>query len=795
MQLDHLVDTSPEPARLFGRTRARATRRVETATPSARGGRVREWLDAIIASDPGLVRLFAALQVMLAIGITIAVAYVFLKTTHLMWIEAPDGVTLPADQLAMLAAQHHGVTVLAMMLSGIIALMTVWSVNESTPKQIAITMLPMPIPMLATMMLGIELAPHRSLAMVTMALVMGLGVYLRKFVVRFGPRVVLYGMLLFNGYLTGFMSGNAISKDQIGEVALILWIAVGVNVLFKIVVSLPIERGRVMRMVRSFEARAQKVIGTAIQVIDARDERERERARKRLHTQMLRLNEVALVIDASLTGPGMLPRGVTPAAAHDELFAIELAVQNVGRTIEQLADAELPVATRLEIRDWLNDLRAGRSQRAAENVRVGRDSREAQLATVSEHDRMRVHRLATAIEDWANLRATWEVRRTQLAETETFASPVRLVMGNLPGSSLVSTKAAAGAGGRATLAARLHLDPPAQLAIRVMLGVGLASLLGSLLDERRFYWAVMAVFVAFLGANTAHEQATKAANRVIGTAAGIVIGSLLAHLIGASFWSIIAILLAVGFSMYFGPISYIFMTIGFTVGLSQLYEELGQYSDSLLMLRFEETLLGAAVAALVAFAIFPVHARHAAHVAMAEYVDALVAQLDAARDWLRGRDDARLTAASRALDAANQQLLATIRPLTRLPFRRARLEDNLGFFSYAAHQASNLAADLVRLDRPEPALVAELSIALDGVQQRVGRLQGIVAGDAVDVTPTHTDEVLTAALDRTSTQGDARGVRVLRDLDRLDEIITELRDSMIGREVTGIVAPAAVRRV
>ena len=142
-------------------------------------------------------------------------------------------------------------------------------------------------------------------------------------------------------------------------------------------------------------------------------------------------------------------------------------------------------------------------------------------------------------------------------------------------------------------------------------GFAVASALGSILSERRFYWAVIAVFIAFVGANTSGEQVTKAVNRVLGTIVGILLGSLLAHAIGHSTWSLAVIVLALGFGVYFIRVSYALMVIGVTVMVSELYEQLGEFSNHLLLLRLEETAIGAVVAALAALLVFPVRTIHA----------------------------------------------------------------------------------------------------------------------------------------------------------------------------------------
>ncbi|HXO85431.1 MAG TPA: hypothetical protein VN803_07890, partial [Gemmatimonadales bacterium] len=105
--------------------------------------------------------------------------------------------------------------------------------------------------------------------------------------------------------------------------------------------------------------------------------------------------------------------------------------------------------------------------------------------------------------------------------------------------------------------------------------------------------------------------------------------------------------------------------------VSELYEQLGEFSDHLLLLRLEETTIGAVVAALAALLVFPVHTRRAAGVAARNYYARLGELLSGLVDRLDGRRaESSLTSAIRGLDHANQQLLSTARPLSRSPFRR-----------------------------------------------------------------------------------------------------------------------------
>jgi Fusaric acid resistance protein-like len=658
-------------------------------------GRVAAWRDLLAASDPGLNRLLAAVEVMVSITVTIAAVYGFMQLTNVMWVHPPSGHVPSPAQLALLAAQHHGVTELAMLLGGLIALLTTFAVLDPHPRGQALTMSLMPIPLIATMALSIQLVTHRTAGIALLAVVMGITTYLRKFVPRFGTRVVLYGILLFIGFMFGFLSAGAITEHEIGWIAVIAWLAVLVNLLLKVLVYRPLDRGRVRRTARAFRARARAVAAAAAELYGAAVPS--DQATRRLHNQLVRLNGTALVIDASITAPTALSQGVLPLDAHTHLFELERRIHNIARLAERLAARELPPQARREVRAWLSDLRTGRSDRAARAIpALGRTSGPVSLAGVADTDTAAIHQLAREVVAVAStLTAPTPHRSSQDSDHAPFQSAVTLIAGDLPGSALVGARAAARAGHRGALLQRLRLDAPAQAAIRVILAVAVASALGSLASERRFYWAVIAVFVAFMGTNTSGEQVIKTIHRVAGTIAGILIGSLLANAIGHSTWSLAVIVGALGLGAYFIKVSYATFVIGLTVALAQLYSQLGEYSNHLLVVRLEETAIGGAVAIIAALVVFPVGTRRAARIAEHAYLDSLADLLGRLIDRLRSRpEDAPLSSASRALDHAHQQLLATARPLARNPLRRDPIEHTLPLFTRTTNHARNFVAEL-----------------------------------------------------------------------------------------------------
>ncbi len=756
------------------------------------GRRVRDWSDALIASDPGLGRLVQALEVAAGIGVTIAAEYGFAQLAHPFWESGPSGVTLSATEAATLVSQHHALTLLAMLLGGIIGMISSLAVTDVTRRGQAITMIGMPIPLLATLAISTELAPHRAVGLVGLALVVGLGTYLRKFVPRFGPRVVMYGMLLFMGYFFGFLAGSELPLGQIYWVAAILWLAVLVNLALRFIVFNRVASGALSRSRRSFAARSRGVIAEASAVLEVTGNSGSRQPRhtRQLGRRLVRLNESAITLDALLADPRLrLGRGEAQAL-HDALFELELGLENLGRATITLVrpDAGLDPGSRAQVQRWLADLAVGDTSEAAaygEN-----EVSDETVGTASANGNIVFATAATVVEVGNSLmrwqRGEPSPTRVQATDevdfTTAYESPVMLIGGNLAGSSPSSNAALAPEG----LAARLHLDAPAVTAIRVAIAVGAASAIASEVNEQRFYWAVIAVFITFMGANTAGEQIIKAGQRVLGTCAGIVLGSLLANAVGPSTWSIAVILPAITFGVYFQRVSYALMTAGITVMVSMLYVDLGEFSNGLLLDRLELTAIGSAIAMLAALVIFPVRTRRVVRQAALQYLDALLAFVEglaeSVKDASRGARPTATsdsTVAARHLDDTLQQLLVTARPLSRDPFRRDELEHNLQVFVLSAHFARNLAADAGAVSAFGETERAQVATALETATGHVRMLQ-----DAISHGSDPDFELVGSAVDPLSEagrslaeQGIARSDprrRLLRALFNLDGALVQL---------------------
>src|SRR6201999_837056 len=267
-------------------------------------------------------------------------------------------------------------------------------------------------------------------------------------------------------------------------------------------------------------------------------------------------------------------------------------------------------------------------------------------AALTDGDRILLHRFATSLTEFAAAiekfrqypasQAPDDVAAEALAEDapEEFQSQVAVFGGWLPGWAAIAGAASQERGGSG-LIERIKLAPYARIAIQMGIAVGGAIIAGDALSGRRFYWAVIAAFITFMGANTAGEQLRKSVFRVAGTVVGVIAGAVLAHLVGGVVWlQIVVVLVSLFLGLYLFRINYTFMTIGITVMVSQLYVELDEFSNSLLLLRLAETAVGAGVAILTVLLVLPLHVGRVARVAARQQVEALADLADRCLDRL-----------------------------------------------------------------------------------------------------------------------------------------------------------------
>lgn len=188
---------------------------------------------------------------------------------------------------------------------------------------------------------------------------------------------------------------------------------------------------------------------------------------------------------------------------------------------------------------------------------------------------------------------------------------------------------------------------------------------GELLSSSRWYWAVIAAFVTFSGTTSRGETLTKGWQRLIGTAAGVPAGVLVASAVGGNTpWSLALIFVCLFFGFYLIQVAYSLMIFWITTMLALLYGLLGQFSVGLLVLRIEETAIGAAIGVLVAMLVLPTSTRTTITDGARSFLATLGDLVEAAVPTPLASAE-NLTEQARELDEQLQQVRTSAKPRTR----------------------------------------------------------------------------------------------------------------------------------
>jgi uncharacterized membrane protein YccC len=231
------------------------------------------------------------------------------------------------------------------------------------------------------------------------------------------------------------------------------------------------------------------------------------------------------------------------------------------------------------------------------------------------------------------------------------------------------------------------------------------------------------------------------------------------------------------------------MVIGITVMVSQLYVQLGEFSNSLLGLRLAETAIGSSVAIIVVTLVLPLRTRRVLRVALRAHVHAVRVLADHATSVLLGElesSGSTLRADARAVDASDQALMATAQPLRRNLFG-SHDEDTaqvMRLASASRHYSRNLVNDAEGIGPLDPALRLDVARAAATLSSSLHILADSLTG------PIDADYTRSSALfDRTERrlEDDAarldKGQLAIRDLKLIDGAMAKLAE-LAGLPVT-----------
>jgi uncharacterized membrane protein YgaE (UPF0421/DUF939 family) len=699
------------------------------------------WLDWLDATDPGLMRLRMATEIMVAIALVLVLEWLFVRASGALQVPVP--AKAPVAVATQLWKLNHALFVIALLLGAILAMITGFAVTMyPTARGQLITMLFLPLLLLAALAIGLEVHV-RAASLALLVVTLTIGTYCR----RFGPRGFMGGMLAFMGCFLGFFIQDFVRLADFGWLAAEVGIAAAATIAVHFVFFRPRPAVAVRRMQRSYSARARAVASEVASLYAAmtrpgKASGGRHRVQRRLQRQLLRLNEAALLIDARLDDQTAAAVGSSAATLHQRLFDTEVGLSNVARFAPAIARRALPGHVTAAIGRALGGIRdadLATVLAAAEAIRGALDDPQQGRSPMTADDRVLLHRFATSVTDFAAamhaFRPCPDGQAPADAAGPEFRTQVTTFGGWLPGSASIAGNASQERGGAGWLE-RFRLAPYTRTAIQMGVAVSGAILAGDAMSPRRFYWAVIAAFIVFMGTSTAGEQIRKGFFRMVGTLGGVVIGSLLAHAVGDVVWlQIVVVLVALFLGLYLFRINYTLMTIGITVMVSQLYVELDEFSNNLLLLRLGETAVGAGVAMLTVLLVLPLHIRRVARVAARHQIEALADLIARCTGRLgdassAAGSDLELRAAARRVDVAYQALAATVWPM-RTPLFGRLAPQIAGFMATvvaARHYARNLLLDVSaqRADL-DPAGTAALTVAQSQLSASIAAVTAALA--------------------------------------------------------------------
>ncbi|MGN6781332.1 MAG: FUSC family protein [Marmoricola sp.] len=627
--------------------------------------------DFIAGSDPGLTRFSTAASAALSMASALGLEYLL---AHLRGAD-PQG------------------TLIGMLLGAVVAMMGAMALTGSAVWSKIRTAAGFPLAIGLGMAAGIAAAGHSRIMLTGFVAVMFVAVFVR----RFGLPFFFYGFMLWMGYFFASFLGAGWSMlpwlfaDTAVAAA---WVA-----LLAVTVTRTSAARTLTRVRRSFAARARRMATAVTELLAADNDTTRARARRRLHSQQAQLGEAALIIEAWSVEKRALPDGWSPQALRRRVLETQLALDGIALAGEALAEA--PSGVR----------RAAATLTRAVSLRRLDLVPALAVALRERHDvganRAAVDLLAGATTDYVELvRHAGDPPRVDATD---FDASVSLMMGNLPGSVTVAREVEAR--GRRWNPLR-RLDFTTRQAVQVALAGALAIVLGRWLNETRYYWAVIAAFIAFTGTGSRAETFLKASNRVLGTLVGLVAGIELAQVTtGHPGWILTTIVLSMFCGFYLVRVNYAYMIFFITIMVAQLYTVLHEFSDGLLVLRLEETVIGAAAGIAVGFLVMPVSTRDTVRQAQQDLLTSLADLLEAVAGRPREDEDGPRDpeALLRACENELRELALVAAPLTRpLLFRNdpALARHRLLLFARIVQTVRSVVAESRRGHSVAPALDA-----------------------------------------------------------------------------------------
>lgn len=263
-------------------------------------------------------------------------------------------------------------------------------------------------------------------------------------------------------------------------------------------------------------------------------------------------------------------------------------------------------------------------------------------------------------------------------------------------------------------------------AVQATVGAGFALVVGQLVSDERWYWAVGATWWVFVNTASRGETLVRGFRRVLGTVIGIGLGLLVAVPLDGAGLPTAALLAACVFGIFYtAAVSYTWMMLCVTVLAELLYGLLGVLTPDLLALRLAETGIGALGAALAVLFVLPVTTHTTTDAWIQRALRCVHACTAEAAARLAGTPDAdpapRVAELEQLLARVRLSVAPLVHPLNPMLGRKRRARRVLALLDDCAREIRGLVA--VAAD-PEASHDARLAAACWRVETAVEALTG-----------------------------------------------------------------------
>jgi uncharacterized membrane protein YccC len=626
--------------------------------------------DRLVASDPALERLQSGLRAVLTAGVC---AGAFLLLTRLLGLKyeyALGGIVVP-----MIAAA---------------------ALPDAGRRQQQVTMAWVPVVASAMLVLGSLVGDNPWLSGGCFLLVLFAAFEVR----RFGPRATGLGTIAYQSFFYALLLKVPPSKAQWDPLFVFAGCAIAFGIRFWLV---PEHPGRMLRSeLRAWRAR----IAALLHDMERGLERGDGAGAKTVDAHLAALNAQSLGLESRLVDFACEPEGGIAADLRVQVLQGELATETVAAAVRAAAGAGAPDRRRLAA--GLRALEDGIHQDRPSNA-AGRPVHEYGAEALPDALGWRLHRAFEALAGLPSLRQALPAMRDERK----------------------SAPAAAPSGDKD----KRGPDDITRRALQACTAALGALLAGRALSPDHWFWAVFAAFVVFTRAVTVGQTLSSAWRQVLATVGGLCVGVAAAELVHGSRsieLSLLFVFIAAGFYAFHGMQNT--YTVLLSAMLAMLYELMGMDSPGLLLLRLEETAIGAASAILSARFIFPTHTRDESGSRSAALLRAASKLLRAAwtdADADADTDSGARHAAVRELDRKLQALRQSLGPVTGASYpgskenRRQHLA-RLARIAYCVRHCCHLA---IR-DAPGLTQSAPLAEAAGTLARRLDAMAALLATPA-----------------------------------------------------------------